>query len=236
MDMPMKVQRIQTAHGSHIEPAFNASWSPLEQLQWKAAVVEADTGIVIEVAQGRMRRNGFKMADYYSYQAVSQSGTLGGFIETWAWLNGVSAGYEITQAMRPDWSEVVERNLRVELADLQMQASVATVLCEAALRHVEGERDRARALAVRLEQEIAGEPEPSMVGGDGEPLQGTVTFSPVRLEEEPSAAWPMRPVTVQLDAEGRVPVIWLRSSEEVPPARREGLVLRFLRWLGVMPL
>lgn len=55
----------------------------------------------------------------------------------------------------PEWSAVTESNLRAELADAELQASAAGALFEAALRHVEGERDRARDLAVRLEQEVA---------------------------------------------------------------------------------
>lgn len=61
-----------------------------------------------------------------------------------------------------DWSEVQESNLRAELdrarADLaaeQIATSAASLLYEASLRHVEGERDRARATAVRLEQDLA---------------------------------------------------------------------------------
>lgn len=55
----------------------------------------------------------------------------------------------------PEWSQVVESNLRAEMADTVRLKVAAAALYEAALRHVEAERDRARALAVRLEQDAA---------------------------------------------------------------------------------
>jgi hypothetical protein len=62
----------------------------------------------------------------------------------------------------PEWSEVQHSKMRAEvdgaraeLASEQMATTAAAALYEAALRHVEGERDRARALAVRLEQDLA---------------------------------------------------------------------------------
>lgn len=92
----------------------------------------------------------------------------------------VMSGQIGSDVAETDWSRVVESNLReqvrlteerarraeVELgvetelhlaveADARVQAGVAGALFEAALRHVEGERDRARAVAVRLEQELA---------------------------------------------------------------------------------
>lgn len=63
---------------------------------------------------------------------------------------------------RPEWSQVAESNLRHELNALKearlvdaMQMDIAGELYRSALRQVEGERDRARATAVRLEQELA---------------------------------------------------------------------------------
>lgn len=62
----------------------------------------------------------------------------------------------------PEWSQVTESNLRHELNALKearlvdaMHADIAGELYRSALRQVEGERDRARATAVRLEQELA---------------------------------------------------------------------------------
>lgn len=157
----MKVQRVQTEHGSHIEPWFDETWSLLEQLQWHAAVVEADTGLVVSISQGGLRVNGVEVVDYYSWSGGSAGGGLGGFNQAWAWLNGVSRGYEMTKAQLPDWSEVVEGNLRAELAtaraDLEAE-QIAEVfmatLYTSALRHVEDERDRARSVATQLEQEV----------------------------------------------------------------------------------
>lgn len=61
----------------------------------------------------------------------------------------------------PDWSEVTESNLRAELAEVKatlaaeiIAETTMAVLYESALQHVEGERDRARDVAVRLEQEV----------------------------------------------------------------------------------
>ncbi len=62
----------------------------------------------------------------------------------------------------PEWSEVQESNLRAELAAAReellherLATAAGSILFGAALRHVEGERDRARATAIRLEQECA---------------------------------------------------------------------------------
>jgi hypothetical protein len=62
---------------------------------------------------------------------------------------------EVREALTadPDWSEVTEGNLRSELRYERDNAAAGAVMYEAALRHVEGERDRARSLAVLLEQE-----------------------------------------------------------------------------------
>jgi hypothetical protein len=61
-----------------------------------------------------------------------------------------------------DWSDVTEANLRsrlaaaeAELAAERMAEQFAALLYTSALRHVEGERDRARALAVLLEADLA---------------------------------------------------------------------------------
>jgi hypothetical protein len=63
---------------------------------------------------------------------------------------------------RPEWSEVVESNLRAEvatarreLAEHRLQADLATVMFEGALRLVTEQRDQARRVAVSLEQELA---------------------------------------------------------------------------------
>jgi hypothetical protein len=63
---------------------------------------------------------------------------------------------------RPEWSEVVESNLRAEvatarreLAEHQLQVDLATVMFEGALRLVTEQRDQARRVAVSLEQELA---------------------------------------------------------------------------------
>lgn len=63
---------------------------------------------------------------------------------------------------RPEWSQVTESNLRHELNALKedrlierVQTDIAAELFRASLRQVEGERDRARATVVRLEQELA---------------------------------------------------------------------------------
>lgn len=77
--------------------------------------------------------------------------------------------FEVRDALTagPEWSEVQESNVRAErdrwrrsaLAAMDQVDEVAglavasELLFEAALGHVEGERDRARATAARLEQE-----------------------------------------------------------------------------------
>lgn len=52
----------------------------------------------------------------------------------------------------PTWAEV---QLEARVRDLEADAAAATVLWGAAVRELEGQRDRARAVAVRLEQALA---------------------------------------------------------------------------------
>lgn len=80
----MKVRRVATEGGSHIEPPFDPSWSDLDKLRWTASVVEADTGVR---PVPHLEENGL-----YSINVGASS--FGGFTfgSAWTFLNGVSAG------------------------------------------------------------------------------------------------------------------------------------------------
>ena len=85
----MKVQRVEDEHGSHIEPPLNQHASPLEKLQWHAAVLEADTGVSVAVTASG---HGFAL------RGSNWGASPVGFIECWSYITGMSAGAREMQA------------------------------------------------------------------------------------------------------------------------------------------
>lgn len=80
----MRVERIGDENGSHIIPALDNRWTDTEQLEWKAAVVELDAGVGVQITpMGR---------GVYSVIVGRSSSITLPFNETWMYLNGVGVG------------------------------------------------------------------------------------------------------------------------------------------------
>ena len=83
------VTRVQTEHGSHIEP--DCPMGDHQQLLWLAAVVAHDTGLRIGIGEGSYKRNGVEQPGMYSVM-VGNSSTVLDWSSAWTYLNGVSTG------------------------------------------------------------------------------------------------------------------------------------------------
>lgn len=94
------VQRIHTDGGSHVEPALDPDWPPLERLRWHAAVVAFDTGLGVRIEPSKASRtvNGvtYDIPNLYSVMlsgpAMSSSTSGMDYDRAWTYLNGVSGG------------------------------------------------------------------------------------------------------------------------------------------------
>lgn len=80
----MKVQRITTERGSHIEPPLDPAWPATTKLHWHAAIVTLDTGLNIQITE---------------YQPGEYNFTIGGtgtspytYNDAWTYLNGIGTG------------------------------------------------------------------------------------------------------------------------------------------------
>jgi hypothetical protein len=93
----MIVERIETEHGSHIEPPLDQSWSDLEKLEWQAACVTAETGIEhIQVTRSDYRTSGILQRGYYCVQVgYGHSIAPLNFYQAWSYLNGVARGTQV---------------------------------------------------------------------------------------------------------------------------------------------
>ncbi len=96
----MKVELVETEHGSRIEPRCNDWWSDLKKLEWKAAVIEATTGLKVEIhdAKTSTKVAGIWVRDWSRrYGFMVQGGVSIGsfsFSSAWTFLNGLEIGYE----------------------------------------------------------------------------------------------------------------------------------------------
>ena len=111
-DLPI-VRRIETDHGSYIEPPFEESWSELEKLRWHLAVALHDGGdpdirVGITPAKcGRIvrratRRRPEKVEWYdgmYGFQLNDSFHSGRSYRDMWDFLNGFSAAL---RAVRPE--------------------------------------------------------------------------------------------------------------------------------------
>ena len=87
----MNVVRIDSASGSSVQPALDPHWSALTQLEWKAAVVAADTGVPIRVFEA-------EPGDFSLIVGRVSSGA-DSFDRAWTYLNGVHAGSAATKVI-----------------------------------------------------------------------------------------------------------------------------------------
>lgn len=94
---PLAVERVQTGHGSHIEPPFDDSWDTLTKLRWQAGVVLADCGVSVGITTGSYQRKlpllGYvTVPNVYSLNIGNASHSAYDYNEVWTFLNGVTAG------------------------------------------------------------------------------------------------------------------------------------------------
>lgn len=103
----MKVGRIHTESGSHIEPPFDPTWDELTKLQWQAAVTSVDCGglrIKVHPNAFREKINGEwrDVPGYYSLQLDHSSVGSLGYRTTWSYLNGISIGWREARRSEED--------------------------------------------------------------------------------------------------------------------------------------
>lgn len=89
----MLVKRIKTNSGTYIEPRMEQDWPDLLKLEWRVAVVLADTGIAAGVQEADYTVNWIPIRRVYSIALEGQ--TIGplSFKSAWAYLNGITASF-----------------------------------------------------------------------------------------------------------------------------------------------
>lgn len=104
----MKVRRIHTPGGSHIEPGLDPDWSPLTKLRWHAAVAMLDAPIKIIVRHGLSSTNGIPRDEF----CVNVGRTGFGSAEyDWAWtiITGLGVGAEEASRRAQEPTPIFER-------------------------------------------------------------------------------------------------------------------------------
>lgn len=90
----MKVQRVETQNGSAIKPALKDYWSDKKKLEWKAAVLEADYGVVVQVDDSNYSTKRFGVwVPNPGYYTVFGVGPLS-YRSAWDFMVGLGLGYE----------------------------------------------------------------------------------------------------------------------------------------------
>lgn len=99
------VRRVETEHGSHIEPPLDPQWSHGQKLAWRAAIVEMDTDLAVRIIDGQSatKRNDHWIPDRDVYaMTINGPGRAVGlspmdFHTAWAYLNGIDCGARAAQ-------------------------------------------------------------------------------------------------------------------------------------------
>jgi hypothetical protein len=94
------VRVVEGASGSHVEPPFDRSWSLLDQLRWKAAVVAYGTDVSVSVASV-VAPAGCRFDGYFNVctTAPNRSRFVGpvNFDVAWGFLTGLSDGIGVVR-------------------------------------------------------------------------------------------------------------------------------------------
>lgn len=97
----MNVTRVNTDHGSHIEPPLDEAWDDYTKLRWHAAVVAHDTGLTIEVREGGLSRlvddEWQPVPGQYGVNVGRNSGGAYSYDTAWTFLVGVHIGAQEAQ-------------------------------------------------------------------------------------------------------------------------------------------
>lgn len=99
----MKVKRVKTATGSHIEPPCSSAWPESKKLEWKVAVVEADSGLQVRIdPSGHAVRSFGVWVPTRARYSISLPGSSSGpftFHDAWTYLNGLETGFRAGKAV-----------------------------------------------------------------------------------------------------------------------------------------
>lgn len=88
----LHVTRVaDTPHSSHIEPPLDTSWPRWKQLSWKAAVIEADTGLKVTV----VHYSGYLTLRRWQLEVDSHVLPDRTFGEAWHEMDGLKLGYQL---------------------------------------------------------------------------------------------------------------------------------------------
>ncbi len=108
-----EVRRVQTDHGSHIEPPFDEDASDLDKLRWQVAVTLHDAGLPRDavsvypvnvsrvVTRGvlRKREESVAIPGYFGFTWPGSSSAAYSFHEVWVLLTGVGHGAELQKRL-----------------------------------------------------------------------------------------------------------------------------------------
>lgn len=83
--------------GSHIEPPLDQSWSELEKLQWRAAVVALDSGVEVSVHSAVFWIGDRKQEGTFDIRYGRGVESVGYLDTAWSFLNGVELGARLAK-------------------------------------------------------------------------------------------------------------------------------------------
>lgn len=88
----MHVTRVaDTPYSSHIEPPLDRAWPRWKRLTWKAATIEADTGLKITV----VHYSGYPTLRRWQLEVGSHVLPDRTFSEAWHEMDGLELGYQL---------------------------------------------------------------------------------------------------------------------------------------------
>ena len=95
------VRRVDTGHGSRVEPRFDDGWSDGDKLAWKAAVVSLDTGLDVKV-EAAVVGGSYGWHAYYDIRCFRSSSGPYRYEDAQQVLSGISIGAEARAALGED--------------------------------------------------------------------------------------------------------------------------------------
>lgn len=88
----IEVRMVPDATGAHVEPPLDPTWSPLQKLEWKIALVRHETGLRIGIRESQYWIGGHKVEGLWDLYIGGTASTGHDFEGAWAYLNGISTG------------------------------------------------------------------------------------------------------------------------------------------------
>lgn len=96
----MRVTRVHTEHGSHIEPPIDQSWPDLKRLQWQAGVASLGTGITITVTMAKYWVGGVRQYGHYNVSAPGSTSGPHTYAQASDWLLAMVDGARAARSIR----------------------------------------------------------------------------------------------------------------------------------------